>query len=104
ILDVVEPSVKALDTALRIEELASDLGVGSVKFVANKVSSIKDLEFIKGRLGRDRALLGWIPLDPMVFKTDMEGKALLDYAPDCPAIKSIGELASRLERIAFNSP
>lgn len=104
ILDVVEPSVKALDTALRIEELALDLGVGGVKFVANKVSGIEDLEFIRGRLGMDRQLLGWIPLDPMVARADIEGKALLDYAPGCPASKSIGELALKLERILLNSP
>lgn len=96
VLDVVEPSVKALGTALRIEELALDMGVGNVEFVANKVSSIEDLEFIKGRLGENKSLLGWIPLDPMVIRADIEGKSLLDYAPSSPALRSIEGLALNL--------
>ncbi|MEM2123495.1 MAG: AAA family ATPase [Candidatus Bathyarchaeia archaeon] len=104
ILDVVEPSVRALDTALRIEELALEMNVGGVKFVANKVSRPEDLEFIKGRLGADKPLFGWIPLDPMVIRADMEGKALLDYAPNCPALRNIEGLASKLLSDLLSKP
>lgn len=103
ILDVMEPSIKALDTALRIEELALEMGVRSVKLIANKISTQEELEFIKRRL-RGKPLFMWIPLDPMVREADIEGVALLDYAPGCLALRKMEELTLRLEANLLSSP
>ncbi len=102
ILNVLEPSVKSVSTALRIEELAKGIGVGEVVFVANKVLGQEDLKFIKRELNRD--LLSWIPLDPAVREADIRGVSLIDYAPDSPAVESIESISSRLEANLLYSP
>jgi len=92
-LCVVEPSVKALETARRVLELSRDIGVRNVAAVGNKILSEADVELIEKALrevGMD--LLTTIPFDKAVIEADRLGKALLDYAPDSPAVRSIRRL------------
>jgi len=47
---VVEPSRRSIETALRIQELASELGVRKVFVVGNKVRDAEDVDFIRAHL------------------------------------------------------
>lgn len=96
-LCVVEPSVKALETARRVLELSRDIGVRNVAAVGNKILSEADVELIEEALrevGMD--LLTTIPFDKAVIEADRLGKALLDYAPDSSAVGSIRQLKDRI--------
>jgi len=96
-LCVVEPSIKAIETAYRINKLAKEIEVENFVIVANKVSSSEDLEFIKSRLENSGLkLLGTIPYDTSVIKADMLGKALIDYNPDSIALRHIIDIKNRL--------
>ena len=61
-LVVVEPGWASLETAARVAELASDLGIRRIQAVANKISDDKDLEFIRANLA-GMPILGTLPLD-----------------------------------------
>ncbi|RLE71691.1 MAG: cobalamin biosynthesis protein CobN [Thermoprotei archaeon] len=96
-LCVVEPSVKALETARRVMELSRDIGVKNVAAVANKILSEKDVEYVKEGLSSiGLELLGLIPFDEAVIEADRRGKALLDYAPKSLAVRSIKDLEKKV--------
>ncbi len=66
---VVEPGRKSVETALRIRQLARDIGVTSIAAVGNKVRSEVDRAFLRQNLP-DFEFLGFIPYDPAI--TDAE--------------------------------
>ena len=68
-LVVVEPGWASIQTAVRVAELASDLGIRKVAAVANKISGEADLGFVRERLG-GLELVGVLPLD-----RELEGEA-----------------------------
>jgi len=56
---VVEPSIRSLETAIRIKSLAKDLKIGRVFLVGNKVRSDEDIDFIRKNIS-DFEILGFI--------------------------------------------
>jgi len=70
---VVEPGMRSVQTARRIEQLARDIGVARVFAVANKIRHVDDLEPLKEALG-GLPLLGWLPLDAELIQADLEGR------------------------------
>jgi CO dehydrogenase maturation factor len=61
-LVVVEPGWASIETAVRVAALARDLGIRSVRAIANKVASEADREFVRESLA-GIPLLGALPLD-----------------------------------------
>jgi len=59
---VTEPSKTSVQTAGVVKKLSQDLGIESIKFIANKVRSPKEAEFIKQQFAADE-LLGVIEFD-----------------------------------------
>jgi len=98
-LAVVEPSMRAIDTAGRVMKLAREIEVKDVIAVGNKISS----DYEKDLIGRamEKLLIpvaAYIPFDKYVSDSDMRGKPLIDYAPESPAVIAIAQLKSYLER------
>jgi CO dehydrogenase maturation factor len=74
---VVEPWRRAIETALRINELAKDIGLENVAVVGNKIRNQAEKEFIvSSLLGFE--FLGFIPYDQAVIDADMANRSLLD--------------------------
>jgi CO dehydrogenase maturation factor len=69
---VVEPGRRSIDTALKIKELAQDIGLGRVFLVGNKIRSSKDRDFLKEALS-DFPFLGFIPYDDQIIEADLHG-------------------------------
>lgn len=93
---VVEPTVKSFVTARRMRRLAQrDLGVHLVA-VANKVESEQDVQRVAEESGLP--VVGSVPLDPAVRDSDRAGTALLDEAPDGPAVAAIAALVDDLRQ------
>lgn len=93
---VVEPGLKSIETAKRIKKLANDIGILQVVAILNKFSTDKEEEFVKSNLKEvEIELVGAIPIDKMVTKSDMEGLPLTEYT-DSKALSTITELAKKL--------
>ena len=69
---VVEPGRRSIDTALKIKELAGDIGLNKVALVGNKVRSDRDRRFLTESLSEYR-FLGFIPYDEGIIDADLKG-------------------------------
>jgi CO dehydrogenase maturation factor len=69
---VVEPGRRSVDTALKIKELAGDIGLTKVALVGNKVRSDTDRQFLTESLS-DYRFLGFIPYDERIIDADLKG-------------------------------
>ncbi|MFQ6074921.1 MAG: P-loop NTPase [Candidatus Bathyarchaeia archaeon] len=96
-LVVVEPSVKSLETAKRVDRLATELGVERVLVVGNKVTTPSDRRMIE-RFCHESGipLLAMIPYDEAIREADAQGRAPIDDAPDSPGMASIREICDAL--------
>lgn len=79
LLVVADPSLRAVETALRIRDLAAQLGLRRVLAVGNKVRSEKDRRFLA------EALPGWefagfLPYDDTLREAEMSGRSVNDGA------------------------
>lgn len=81
---VVEPGRRSLQTAETIRDLAGDLGLERVFVVGNKVRGEEDRRFILENLP-DFKVLGFMPFSANAIRSDLEGKAAYDVAPDLVA-------------------
>jgi CO dehydrogenase maturation factor len=91
---VVEPTAKSFLTARRMTRLANLASQPTVVAVANKVTDPSDRDHVEQATGL--RVIGAIPWDPMIGDADRAGKAVLDLAPDTPAVESIRSLVDRL--------
>ena len=103
-LVVTEPYYRSLESAGRLVPLAQELGIPRVMAIANKVRSPRDAATIEEyctRHGID--LVASVPFDESVTEADHEGKALLDFRPDAPAVTAVRGLVDTLrERVLEN--
>lgn len=75
LLVVVDPSLRAVETALRIRELAGQLGLRQVLGIGNKIRSESDKRFL------DESLPGWefagfLPYDDTLREAEMSGHSV----------------------------
>ncbi|MBT9130886.1 MAG: Light-independent protochlorophyllide reductase iron-sulfur ATP-binding protein [candidate division WS2 bacterium] len=93
---VVEPSHNSLQTAFKIKELASDIGVNEAFLVANKIKGDSDLEFIK-RNTPGLALLGTITYSLELIEGDLRGDSPRVSSPTTyNQVKTIKEQLEKL--------
>jgi CO dehydrogenase maturation factor len=90
VIVVVDPSAKSLLAARRLARA----GVGT-HVVANKIETDADVKAISAGLALP--LLGVVPYDPEVAEAEQCGKAPIDVAPESPAVRAIGDLATHLQ-------
>ncbi len=72
LIAVVEPGRRSVETALRVRELASDIGLQKVAFVGNKIRGMTDREFLLKSLP-DFMFLGFVPYDDAIIEADLRG-------------------------------
>ena len=105
LLIVVEPYFRALETAGRTVRFARELGIPHVYAVANKVRSPQDEQAIREYCaGHDLPVLGLVPFDEGVTEADRDGRAVLDAAPDCPAVAGVARLEAELKATWIGAP
>ena len=78
---VVEPGLRSLETARRIQRLAKDLGLKNLDLVANKVRSAQDRDFILTHMPGFH-FLGFLPFSEQVLAADREGAAPFEKDPE----------------------
>lgn len=77
---VTEPGARSIQTYQHILKLADDLGIQSVRVVANKVRDEEDANFLRENLPPE-ALLGMIRYSPDVAAADRRALSPFDTAP-----------------------
>ncbi len=75
-LVVVEPGFRSVEGAKRIVELANQIRLSDIKFVANKVDGPEDEAFIRESL-HDQEILEFIPYSNSLRRVDRPGKSVL---------------------------
>jgi len=97
VISVVEPYYRSLETGARVVELARELGVPRVHVVANKIRDEGDREAVAAFCqARGLELFASVPHDTAVLEADRSQAALLDWAPESPAVTAMTALALRL--------
>lgn len=77
LLVMVEPSQRAVDSARRVALLAAQIGLRDIRFVANKIASPADEEFVRASLpGQD--LTGVIPWSEEIRQAERRGDGVLE--------------------------
>lgn len=93
ILSIVEPRMQSIETANRIYSLAQDIGVKSILAVGNKVRNEEEKNFLYDILNKiNLPIIGIVPYDEAIAKSDMLRISPIDFAPDSPAIKAINAI------------
>ncbi|MBI5301737.1 MAG: AAA family ATPase [Chloroflexi bacterium] len=97
-LVVVEPYFRSLDLGGHAAELARDLGIPNIFFVANKVRNETDRQAVSELAERKKVeLIATIPYDERVPESDRVGMSPLDYAADSGVVAAIHRLAQELQ-------
>lgn len=74
---VIEPGQRSLDGAGRIVQMAREIKLSNIQFVANKVDGPEDEEFIRTSLP-DSTILDFIPYSNGLRRLDRAGHSVLD--------------------------
>jgi len=95
---VVEPGMRSVQTATRIDRLARDIGVRRTFVVANKIRAEHEVNRLNAALA-GQTILGVLPYSAALAQADLEGRPADFGAPDfAEAIDRIGSaLENRLE-------
>jgi CO dehydrogenase maturation factor len=92
-LCVVEPRMQSIETAKRIKDLSSHIGVKNVYVVVNKVKRDYDIDLVKKALSSSNlAVIATVPYDESMEQADMSRIAPIDFAPDSPTIRAVASL------------
>lgn len=96
-LTVATPSLKSLETARKLHNLAKEAGIKKAFIVGNKVASSAEKDLIeKFTASNGMQLLGFVPYDEQILKADMKGESPLKYAETSKGIASIREISKSL--------
>lgn len=93
-LAVVEPYFRSMETARRIVELATELGIGEVQAVANKVRDADDRTAIgEFCAAHSLPIVAEIPYDDTLVASERAGVPPIDANPSAPAVNAVRRLA-----------
>ncbi|MHA2601870.1 MAG: hypothetical protein AM324_007050 [Candidatus Thorarchaeota archaeon SMTZ1-83] len=94
---VTEPGRRSLSILAKIKKLATDINVGRILAVGNKVAGPDDEEMISRRVESEGIpLLGMVPLDDSVKEADRKGMAPIDLNPHSSGMNAIRAIKERL--------
>lgn len=68
-ITVVEPSIKSIQTALKIKQLANQIGIKNIAVIGNKIRSETDSHFIKANISGMK-VIGFIPFSQEILSAD----------------------------------
>ncbi len=96
---VVEPGRRSVETALRVNKLARDIGLTSVAVVGNKIHNESEREFLLSNLPGFE-FLGFVPYDQALVDADVANLPVLESSPKiAAAVKDIYKsLISKVEK------
>lgn len=78
---VVEPGMKSIETAHRVEKLSMDIGITSMGIVGNKVRGESDRDFIRKNT-ENFDFLGWISYNKKLMNGDIQNIPFFEICPE----------------------
>jgi CO dehydrogenase maturation factor len=103
ILVVLEPYRKALETSRRTIALASELGIPHILGVGSKVRDDEDIAMLQSFVNEGGPeIAAFVPYDDAARQADRDGTAVLDLAPEGPAVRAVDELLDIVIDVASN--
>ncbi len=97
---VIEPTVRSVQTALYIKDVAESYGVQKsfdLRVIINKVGQRDRTRNVRSMLQDEGIeISGVVPVDEKIADYDAEGKSLFDLPADSPSVRSVSEILSRL--------
>lgn len=76
---IVEPSRASIETAHRVRDLATDIGIRHIQVIGNKTRSLAERNFIKDHI-KDIEIAGYIDDSEEIRSMNTNGQAALDIA------------------------
>jgi CO dehydrogenase maturation factor len=96
-LVVIDSSAKSMETAKKLHTLSKELGIKKVLLVGNKVKDSEEAQLIEEFARRNNmSLLGFIPYDEQILRSDMKGESPLKTAETSKAVVAIREIGEKL--------
>jgi len=95
LLVVVEPGRRSVETAIRINGLAADLGLKQVSAIGNKVRSKSDESFLKTNLNGVE-FAGFVPYDERIRDAEISGKPVTGASEQVD--KAISEMVKEVNK------
>ena len=96
-LIIADSSLKSLETAKKIYELATEVGIKNAFMVGNKVRNSSEGDLIQRFAAKNKmSVLDLIPYDEKVLRADREGEAPLKYAENSEGIATIQRIGEKL--------
>jgi CO dehydrogenase maturation factor len=95
---VVEPGQRSIQTANTVKEMAKGLGVKKVFFVANKIRTDADIEFLKSNI-KDVQFLGALRFNQSLMDSDIKGISPFHGSPE--AVAQVKEIKLQLDAFAL---
>jgi len=92
---VVEPGMRSIETALKIKELANDIGIKSICGIANKIRRESDREFFKKKVNGIQ-MLGYIPYDEEVIEADLSRLSVWDHGKE--TVKEVRKIVDKMAK------
>ncbi|NQT16215.1 MAG: AAA family ATPase [Planctomycetes bacterium] len=92
---VVEPGMRSVQTAVRIQKLGQDIGIRRTFVVVNKVHGQDEFEVIKGKLS-GQTILGMLPCSAELARADLEGRSV--EVDDQAFVDSVNEIRKAMEK------
>lgn len=91
---VVEPGRKSLETALRIKQMAGDIGIIHIAAVGNKIRNPADRDFLTSNLPGFE-FLGFLPFDTAILNAEISGANPLEASR--PVLSEVESIFLKLE-------
>jgi len=96
-LIITDSSLKSLETAKKINTLATEAGIRRIFLVGNKIVEKDEGEAIKRfASGNNLVLLDLIPFDEQILKADREGETPLNHAQSSAGLRVVGRICDKL--------
>jgi CO dehydrogenase maturation factor len=90
---VLEPGMRSVETALKIKELADDVGINSIYGIANKIRKESDRNFFEQKVA-DIQMLGYIPYDEEVIEADLSRLSVWDHGKE--VVKEVRKIVDKM--------
>ena len=95
LLVMVEPSQRAIESAHRVARLGAEIGLRDIRYVANKVATHADEQYIRTALpGRD--IVGVIPWSEEIRLAERAGRSVLN-GPGAEVLRCFENILEKLE-------
>jgi CO dehydrogenase maturation factor len=99
-LVITDSSFKAMETAKKIYELATEMGIQKFFLIGNKIANANEGKLIEQFAESNNiSLLGLIPYDEQIVKADIRGESPIKHASKSKGIETIRHLGESLIKL-----